>query len=54
MLPIATAANAIAYATGAPRQAEMLRIGFLLNVLGILVIATVVALIGPRLVGAGT
>lgn len=54
MLPVATAANAIAYATGAPRQAEMLRIGFLLNVLGILVIATVVALIGPRLVGAGT
>jgi sodium-dependent dicarboxylate transporter 2/3/5 len=54
MLPIATAANAIAYATGAPRQAEMLRIGFLLNVLGILVIATVVALIGPRLVGAAT
>jgi len=52
MLPIATAANAIAYATGAPRQGEMLRIGFLLNVLGILAIATAVALIGPRLIGS--
>ena len=52
MLPIATAANAIAYATGAPRQAEMLRIGFLLNVLGILAIATAVAVIGPRLMVA--
>lgn len=52
MLPIATAANAIAYATGAPRQAEMLRIGFLLNVLGILAIATAVAVIGPRLMSA--
>lgn len=54
MLPIATAANAIAYATGAPRQAEMLRIGFLLNVLGIFAIATTVALIGPRLMVAVT
>jgi len=52
MLPIATAANAIAYATGAPRQGEMLRVGFLLNVLGIMAIATAVALIGPRLIGA--
>ena len=50
MLPIATAANAIAYATGAPRQDEMLRIGFLLNVLGIATIAAAVAILGPLLI----
>jgi solute carrier family 13 (sodium-dependent dicarboxylate transporter), member 2/3/5 len=45
MLPIATAANAIAFATGAPKQKEMLRIGFALNVIGIVTIASAVALL---------
>ncbi|AMS28458.1 MAG TPA: sodium:sulfate symporter [Hyphomonadaceae bacterium] len=51
MLPIATAANAIAYATGAPKQAEMLRIGFALNLFGVLTIAAAVGLIGPLVTG---
>jgi sodium-dependent dicarboxylate transporter 2/3/5 len=51
MLPIATAANAIAYATGAPKQAEMLRVGFVLNLLGVLIIAAAVGLIGPLVTG---
>jgi sodium-dependent dicarboxylate transporter 2/3/5 len=51
MLPIATAANAIAYATGAPKQAEMLRIGFALNLFGVLTIAAAIGLIGPLVTG---
>jgi solute carrier family 13 (sodium-dependent dicarboxylate transporter), member 2/3/5 len=47
MLPIATAANAIAYGTGAPRQGEMLRVGLALNVLGVITIASVVYMIVP-------
>jgi sodium-dependent dicarboxylate transporter 2/3/5 len=47
MLPIATAANAIAYATGAPKQSEMLRIGFALNLMGIGVITLAVAILAP-------
>jgi sodium-dependent dicarboxylate transporter 2/3/5 len=47
MLPIATAANVIAYATGAPKQSEMLRIGFALNLMGIGVITLAVAILAP-------
>ena len=47
MLPIATAANAIAFATGAPKQTEMLRVGLALNLLGIAAITLAVALLGP-------
>jgi solute carrier family 13 (sodium-dependent dicarboxylate transporter), member 2/3/5 len=47
MLPIATAANAIAFATGAPKQSEMLRVGLALNLIGVATIATAVAVIGP-------
>jgi sodium-dependent dicarboxylate transporter 2/3/5 len=47
MLPIATAANAIAYATGAPKQSEMLRVGIVLNVLGVGVITLAVATLAP-------
>jgi solute carrier family 13 (sodium-dependent dicarboxylate transporter), member 2/3/5 len=47
MLPVATAANAIAYATGAPTQSEMLRSGLIMNLLGIAAIATAVAVIAP-------
>lgn len=51
MLPVATAANAIAYATGAPKQAEMLRWGLVMNLSGIVVIAAAVAVIGPLVRG---
>jgi solute carrier family 13 (sodium-dependent dicarboxylate transporter), member 2/3/5 len=51
MLPIATAANAIAFATGAPKQNEMLRVGLALNLLGIAAIATAVAVLAPLVRG---
>jgi solute carrier family 13 (sodium-dependent dicarboxylate transporter), member 2/3/5 len=51
MLPIATAANAIAFATGAPKQSEMLRVGLVLNLLGIGAIALAVAVLGPLVRG---
>jgi solute carrier family 13 (sodium-dependent dicarboxylate transporter), member 2/3/5 len=51
MLPIATAANAIAFATGAPKQSEMLRVGLVLNLLGIGAIALAVATLGPLVRG---
>ena len=51
MLPIATAANAIAYATGAPKQSEMLRVGFVLNVLGIAAITIAMTVLAPLVRG---
>jgi solute carrier family 13 (sodium-dependent dicarboxylate transporter), member 2/3/5 len=51
MLPIATAANAIAFATGAPKQSEMLRVGLALNLLGIAAITAAVAIIAPLVRG---
>ena len=47
MLPIATAPNAIAYATGRAPLRRMLRIGFLLNMAGIGAILLVNALLAP-------
>lgn len=47
MLPIATAANAIAFATGAPKQIEMLRVGLVLNLFGIAAITLAVSLLAP-------
>jgi sodium-dependent dicarboxylate transporter 2/3/5 len=41
MLPIATAPNAIAYATGYAELKRMLRVGLLLNLVGIAVILAV-------------
>jgi solute carrier family 13 (sodium-dependent dicarboxylate transporter), member 2/3/5 len=49
MLPIATAANAIAFATGAPKQSEMLRVGLVLNLLGVAAITGAVAILGPMI-----
>jgi solute carrier family 13 (sodium-dependent dicarboxylate transporter), member 2/3/5 len=51
MLPIATAANAIAYATGAPKQSEMIKVGLALNLLGIAVITLAVSILGPMMRG---
>jgi solute carrier family 13 (sodium-dependent dicarboxylate transporter), member 2/3/5 len=47
MLPIATAPNAIAYATGRAPLRRMLRVGFLLNMAGIAAILLVNALFAP-------
>jgi sodium-dependent dicarboxylate transporter 2/3/5 len=42
MLPVATAPNAIAYATGRIDNRRMLREGWLLDILGVAVVAAVV------------
>ena len=41
MLPVATAPNAIVYASGAVTQGQMIKAGFRLNVLAVLAIAGV-------------
>lgn len=51
MLPIATAANAIAFATGLPSLRTMLWKGFFLNVAGILAILAVNAVLAKRVLG---
>ncbi len=49
MLPVATGPNAIVYASGGIRIAEMARAGFWLNLAAIVVITAVSALLLPRL-----
>jgi sodium-dependent dicarboxylate transporter 2/3/5 len=52
MLPIATAANAIAFATGLPSLRTMLWKGFVLNVAGVAAILAVNALLAETVLGA--
>lgn len=47
MLPIATAPNAVAFATGMPTVRTMMRAGFLLNAAGIVVILAITQTLGP-------
>jgi sodium-dependent dicarboxylate transporter 2/3/5 len=51
MLPVATAPNAIVYASGQIKIPDMVRAGFRLNLLGALIITGVCWLIVPRLFG---
>jgi solute carrier family 13 (sodium-dependent dicarboxylate transporter), member 2/3/5 len=51
MLPIATAPNAVAYATGLTSTRQMLRAGFLLNAAGVAVILLVTQVLGPVVMG---
>jgi len=48
MLPVATAANALAYGTGHVSMRSMMRAGFLLDILGIGLITLVTATLGAR------
>ncbi|SSZ29902.1 Na(+)/dicarboxylate symporter [Aggregatibacter aphrophilus] len=41
MLPVATPPNAIVFGTGEVKQSEMVRVGFILNIICVLVIATI-------------
>ena len=47
MLPVATAPNAIVYASGATTQGQMMKAGLRLNLVGAVVIAGLGALLGP-------
>jgi sodium-dependent dicarboxylate transporter 2/3/5 len=51
MLPVATAPNAIVYASGRVEQAQMIKAGFRLNLLAAILVAGVGALIGPIVFG---
>lgn len=48
MLPVATAPNAIAFASGTIRMRDMIKVGVLLNILSVLIITFVVYVIMPR------
>ncbi len=50
MLPIATGPNAIAYSTGEVTIPQMIRVGFILNLLGIVLISLVIYLVAPYVV----
>jgi sodium-dependent dicarboxylate transporter 2/3/5 len=51
MLPVSTPTNAIVYASGRIPLAAMIRHGFVLDVVGVVVIVAVVALLGPLVRG---
>ena len=51
MLPVATAPNAIIYATGKVPVAQMIRAGLRINLAGILIIAAIGYWIAPRVLG---
>ena len=51
MLPVGTAANAIAYSTGRIRMPEMLRAGLLMDAISIVLIVAVVRLLGHVTLG---
>ena len=51
MLPVATPPNAIVFSSGRLRIQQMASAGFLLNIIGALVITLVVATVGARLLG---
>jgi sodium-dependent dicarboxylate transporter 2/3/5 len=53
MLPVATPPNAIAYATGRVTQPQMVRAGFLLDWIGIVVVSAVVYAGGRWVLGGG-
>jgi solute carrier family 13 (sodium-dependent dicarboxylate transporter), member 2/3/5 len=51
MMPVGTAANAIAYSTGKVSQAQMIRIGFILNIVAAIVLVAVGLYIAPVVLG---
>jgi len=51
MMPIATPPNAIVFGSGRIRVHEMARVGIFINLMGVVVIATLFYLLGPTLLG---
>jgi sodium-dependent dicarboxylate transporter 2/3/5 len=51
MLPIATPPNAIIFSSGEVEIRDMVRAGLILNLIGVLVIATLFFLVSSRLLG---
>ncbi len=47
MMPVATPPNAIVFGTGRLRIGDMVKAGFLLNIIGVIVVVAVCALLGP-------
>jgi sodium-dependent dicarboxylate transporter 2/3/5 len=51
MMPVGTAANAIAYGTGKVQQARMMKLGFLLNLAAVFVLVLVGVFLAPIVLG---
>jgi sodium-dependent dicarboxylate transporter 2/3/5 len=51
MLPVATPPNAIIFGTGEIRMADMIRVGIIMNLIGVVVITTMMFLLGVILFG---
>jgi len=51
MLPVATPPNAIIFGTGEVRMADMVRVGIVLNLIGVIIITAFVLLFGGLLLG---
>lgn len=51
MIPVATPPNAIAYSTGYIRMSDMIKAGFVFNLIGIVLITLTTLLMGPLVLG---
>ena len=51
MMPVATPPNAIIFSSGRIKIAEMARVGFAINLIGVLVIALVFFFLGTAVLG---
>ena len=51
MMPVATPPNAIAFASGRIRISQMVRVGIVINLVGIVLITTLFYLLGPVIFG---
>ena len=51
MLPVATPPNAIVFGSGEVRMADMMRVGILLNLIGMVLITIAVYVLGPLILG---
>jgi sodium-dependent dicarboxylate transporter 2/3/5 len=51
MLPVATPPNAIVFSTGAISIPQMVRAGFVLNIIGIVLVTIISLFAAPRLLG---
>ena len=49
MLPVATPPNAIVFSTGLISIPQMIRAGFLLNIMGIIIVGLIALFVAPQL-----
>jgi sodium-dependent dicarboxylate transporter 2/3/5 len=54
MLPVATPPNAIVFGTGEVTMADMMKVGIIMNIVGVILITTMMYLIGVAVFGIDT